>query len=605
MYKKITVFLMCFMVFATAASAKELLKIPANEEGQVIVDEKKSIDDNTYILNEATPKQEFNVMQAAATTFTTKDFKNGFFDNPTVEYTTTGFSDFNALIDNEVETTTKSGEIVFKEPIEISGYYIKMNNSTISIYDENNQRVHSYGPFGANTDLYVTLNTKVSKVAFVLRNPHFISEFDLFIVKKIDYITVANLKVETKDVEATVQYENPNSEYWRYNDILLNEKVVKANTKEKAIKLEDLEPETEYNVTVRSYYSDGKFVDSITTFKTRKDSTPPGNVTNLKVKQDFNSMVLTFDKPTDADFSHVKIYRNGLLIADDIKELTFTDLTPLANRENNDRVASVDKTGNRSTGSTTNRFFASTKITNLKAISPDFTKVELSWSNPQYEGFEMVTIYRKNDDVPLMTRVASLFSVTDNYEPIFETNGTVFKDLTVKDDTTYNYKVAATVNGIETDAQFVEIKTPKISVLGSEGEKQGDDFVLKWENPTTGKIKVLISGALYKTVDASTKQLVIPGTAMKYDAFGQPLIQLIPIDENGEEGTPTRPGNSNPGTIGKVEMPEEVTANNLLKISIGLLGVVGGFVLLGLIWVFMPKLINLIRQAFLNKRGAA
>jgi len=94
---------------------------------------------------------------------------------------------------------------------------------------------------------------------------------------------------------------------------------------------------------------------------------------------------------------------------------------------------------------------------------------------------------------------------------------------------------------------------------------------------------------------------------MKFDLIGLPDVQLIPIDEDGNEGVPSKPGGSGTGggigdvvggeAIGKIINPE-----NLLVVVMALLLLIGGFILLALAFELVPKFVKMIRNAFKSNR---
>ena len=323
-------------------------------------------------------------------------------------------------------------------------------------------------------------------------------------------------------------------------------------------------------------------------------------VTNLKVKQvNGVNVELTYELPKNDEFDHVKIYRNGAIIANNFKDATYVDTTKLKyNSEYTYKVIVYEKTGIFSTDATSKITIKSRDVTNLKADATA-NDVSFSWVEPTADQFEKVVIYRKEEKVSLLRRVASLF--TGGLEtPLFETNGTTFKDLTVSSDTSYVYRFAAVYDGEETDGQSVTVRTKKVTASGG-GIVQNDDdsYTVTWNTPTDGEMKILVGGNLYATVPASDQSLTIPKTDLKYDLIGKPDIQLMPVTADGKEGAVTKPGgDSGVGQIvGGEELSTVFNVKTLLMISMGLLGLVGLFVLLGLAFRVAPKLIQTIRTA--------
>jgi fibronectin type 3 domain-containing protein len=82
------------------------------------------------------------------------------------------------------------------------------------------------------------------------------------------------------------------------------------------------------------------------------DDTPPGEVTNLSETHDSSSVTLVWSPPTDSDYSHVKIRRNGLVLADDITSNQYTDTSLTGGVTYTYIIKTVDIFGNESPGVT-------------------------------------------------------------------------------------------------------------------------------------------------------------------------------------------------------------------------------------------------------------
>lgn len=125
------------------------------------------------------------------------------------------------------------------------------------------------------------------------------------------------------------------------------------------------------------------------------------------------------------------------------------------------------------------------------------------------------------------------------------------------------------------------------------------DYLFKWEEPTKGKVKILVGGKEFAVVAASDKQILIKKADLKYDVFGNPDVKLIPISESGLEGEPINPNNPDGGFggIGGIDdtFKNLFTPNTLLKVSFALLALVGGILLLRMSFMVVPKLIELIK----------
>lgn len=270
-----------------------------------------------------------------------------------------------------------------------------------------------------------------------------------------------------------------------------------------------------------------------------------------------------------------------------------------------------------------------TEVGNLQGRN-EGESVVLSWINPTYNDFKWVKIYRKKEEEPAPKAKFFGFgmmtaSAAAGYNPMFKFDGQNWQDLTVEAATTYEYKVTTmdATESNETDGKTVKVKTlpPKIGgseLAGGEDKKNADgtpeldaegnpikeDFVIKWSTPTKGKVKVMVGGQEYTTVQASQQQVTIPYSDMQYDGLGNPQVQLIPIADNGTTGQTAQPPPPSGGTIGNVVgsgASAAVNANNLLQISLGLLAKVALFILLGMAFMLVPKLIRIIYYALTGK----
>ncbi len=342
-------------------------------------------------------------------------------------------------------------------------------------------------------------------------------------------------------------------------------------------------------------------------------------VTFLQQTHTHNSINLTWTNPSESQFSEVVITQNGIEIAqldNTANSFSITDLQPLTTY--NLEVFAKYLDGTISTGQKV------TVTTNEAPVIPDPTpigevinltatathdKVNLSWSLPVSDKLQHVNIYR--DTVTETSLLDTLLGTSRAYAAatkIFETNGTYFNDLTVDEKTTYEYTLTTiSTEGLESEGVTEQITTPEKPIPeivggGYEKDPATGDFIYYWTEPTEGEVKILVGGVQYKVVAAAAKQILIPASDMKYTAFGDPNVTLIPIDSDGEEGAPVKPplnGEGSPDSISNVDVP--FSATDLLKSGMGLFIVIAPFVLLALSFLLVPKLRFLLVQAFTKK----
>jgi len=327
------------------------------------------------------------------------------------------------------------------------------------------------------------------------------------------------------------------------------------------------------------------------------DGVPPGEIKNINYYITDKTVNFEFDLPTDEDFSHVKIYQDDVLIADNVTDTSYTFENLDYGGTYNFKFTTVDETGNESEGVVETVTIATPELEEIKEVNaePSHDRIDLSWALPETEYLEHVNIYRKSvSDV----QTFSLLS-TDDYDPLFETNGTYFNDLTVEEQTTYDYKLTTEFQGLESEGVNVQATTlaaPPPELSGQEFEEQENgDYLVTWQQPETGQVRILVDGQEYVVVPATDKQYTIPAADMKYSALGDPLVGLQTIGDNGEESEVEQQESN-------VNLPFGI--NELLTTSAGLMRVIGSLILLGLSFILVPKFIKVIKQSLSNKKNA-
>ena len=431
-----------------------------------------------------------------------------------------------------------------------------------------------------------------------------LNEIEIFSDDNVSYDSVSDIYVNTGIDNIDLTYKNPESKFIKGNIIKLDGKIVHDGPKVSNYKFKDLKEDTLYKIEVAAVYQDGTEIWASIDAKTKlKKPDKPDDVLNLKANFLNGEIVLEYEKPGNADY--VMIYKDSKLVAEQHKSNSFIDKDVAEGKTYSYKVIAVNS-GGQSIGKQVSIKIPTKEVTNLRSDAKD-NEVNLYWELPVYENFDMVMIYRlKKEEKGFLAR---LFS-SSVYEPLFQTNGTYFKDMTVKPDTEYEYKLSTIDNkGNETPGVTIKVQTPKVTVGGSDiKEDENGDYVITWKTPTTGKIKVLVGGVEYKVVAASDKKIVIPKEKMKFDLFGKPDVKLVPIDEDGNEGEMTKPGTGGSGgsggdgglgeIVGGGGVADALNPENVLDGGVKLLGVVGLFVLLGLAFRVVPKLVKTIRNAF-------
>jgi len=340
-------------------------------------------------------------------------------------------------------------------------------------------------------------------------------------------------------------------------------------------------------------------------------------VTDITETHTHNSINLEWNNPTATNFTGTTIKINGGIERNLTKETnTFSSINLTPETSYKYEITAKYTDGNSEVKSITVITDSPPEpigeVIDLSATATH-EKVNLSWTLPQTDELKHVNIYR--DVVTETSLLDTLLGISTAYAAetkIFETNGTYFNDLTVNEQTTYEYTLTTTsTEGVESEGITTEVTTPKApapEIVGGGYEKDPvtGDFTYYWTEPTEGEVKILVGGTEYQKVAAASKQIVIPASDMKYTAFGDPNVTLIPIALNGEEGAPIKPpldGIGSPDSIENVDVP--FSATDLLKSGMGLFIVIAPFVLLALSFLLVPKLRFLLVQAFTKKEHRA
>lgn len=342
-----------------------------------------------------------------------------------------------------------------------------------------------------------------------------------------------------------------------------------------------------------------------------KEALFPEPVSNLTETHDHKSVSLKWTNPKREDLESIVVKKGGSIIdtltgGESSYKVNSLSAESNYNFEVSAKYSNGDISESRSINVKTNAApTVPPDVTNLKAIAMH-DRVDLSWKLPQAENLKHVNIYRDTiKETALIDKLLGVQTVHAAETKIFETNGTYFNDLTVSPKTTYEYTLTTTSTELaESEGVTKQVTTaekPKTPIGGGgyEEDKETGDFTYTWTSPTKGKVKVMVGGVLYRTVEASDLKIVIPSASMKFNILGAPDVYLIPVDEDGTEGVPTKPPSS--GGIGGTDIP--FSPNDLLKSGMGLLWIVGPFVLLALSFLLVPKLRNMIVQAFNQRKG--
>lgn len=501
----------------------------------------------------------------------------------------------------------------------VSSYTIDTSSGSLSsefkveFYNGEGQKLGQHTPSinGRSYSVNSSIFSEVTKVVLVSYAPGARNVYKFSVSGDISDTTppgeVTNLTAKPGDGRITLNWGNPNdSDLARVNiyrdgvlvhyDISLPLINTSINT--------GLNNNQEYTFKVTTVDVNGNESTGKTIKATTIDTIPPGNIKDVSAIPGDKNVLISYALPTDSDFSHLKVIRDGEVIASNVTSTTFTDegLDPETTYQY--KFISVDTEGNESSGvvqsiTTNEEFFPLKDVTELNAET-DYNRVDLSWNLPNSTEFKHVNIYRGEviEEPNFFEKLFFGMAVEAAEEPtkIFETNGTYFNDLTVEPTTTYEYKLSTeSTTGEETEGVTVQTTTleePTPLLDGVESEKDAaGDYVYSWTSPTVGKVKILVGGEEYVTVDAADGTITIPKDDMKTTSLGDPDVTLIPIGEFGTVGEEF----SNSKTMDKIKLP--FTLTDILSTTTGLISILGGFILVVLAFLFYPRIKNLIFKA--------
>lgn len=569
----------------------------------------------------------FTFSSSASANVSDFDFSNGWFDQNPGAYTT----DIPEVLDNDLSTRVSINnvykEIVLNEEqdIQLLAFYNYANSSgsratlNIHLFNAANELIYSIpvGLSGSPVERYVSVNLveplnvkyirfRSSGTSYVGR--FYLYEFELFTTGDVE--TVKNVSTRTTYNSITVDFEKPEDAI--SVEVFLDGVLVKTLTNETTYTIKNLVANTNYEISLVAKYEGGLASNSIVR-NVKTDNVP--NIGSFATVKDItsNSAVFNFNKSgVFKEYKSVNIYdENGVLYRKVPNYSNSFKLTNLEHQTEYTFFVEIELDDNNFTQKQKVTFTTkeeSPEVRNLTARA-EFDRVDLSWDLPERDDFEYARIYRKDEVKAKGFALLSFFSSSDGFNPIFETNGTFFNDLTVEPESKYDYKVTTLTNGNESEGVTISVTTPKIHVgVGDVEQDESGDYTITWDKPTTGKIKVLLGGVEYKIVNAADKKVTIPAKDMKFTLWGDPDVILIPLDESGNTiGTPTKPGSGGSGSgvigsIGEGLKNADLTPGNLLLHGVGLLGLVGSFVLLALAFRVVPKLTNMIVKAFRGRR---
>lgn len=204
------------------------------------------------------------------------------------------------------------------------------------------------------------------------------------------------------------------------------------------------------------------------------DTTPPAEVPTLTETHTHNSVTLNWTKPSDTDFSHVRILRDGTQIATNQTGLTYTDSGLNASTAYTYLVKSVDALGNESAGKTLAVTTSAppdttppANVTNLTA-TPTSNSVTLNWTNPPDPDFSFISLER--DNVEIATNLHG-----QTYQDTGLAEGTTYVYSLYAVDTNGNGSSGASVTVTTTTTALPDLTPPSVRIIGTDRFKVSDE----------------------------------------------------------------------------------------------------------------------------------
>ena len=252
--------------------------------------------------------------------------------------------------------------------------------------------------------------------------------------------------------------------------------------------------------TIQSLDTLGNTADATVTQTPTADTTPPATVSNMRIfKRQNGGLLVIWDNPTDADFSHVLLSwtpshgapAQPLSIEDGGRSAIITGLTDEI--EYTVTAKSVDTTGNESLASTevlVTADAAVAPVANLAAAAAPNSGVTLTWDNPTESSFTHVRIsWTPASGIPTRQPV----SITNGSETVTISHLTpnVSVEFTVESLDTLIHRAEASV----THTPAPDTAAPALTTLRATPQANGDVQVTWTDPPDYDFSHILLSWA--------------------------------------------------------------------------------------------------------------
>jgi fibronectin type 3 domain-containing protein len=339
--------------------------------------------------------------------------------------------------------------------------------------------------------------------------------------------------------------------------------------------------ETEYSFTITAIFSNGgESAKSAAVTATPLDTTAPTPPTGLTATAGSKEALLQWDiNDTDGDFEGFIVYQDGVQIAGPITDNHYT-VTNLTNgQQYSFTVSAIDIKGNESAKSSAATVTPFMPVPGAPAsltaeLSPDAKAVNLGWQHTPDSHFKAYRVYISTDG--------------DNYTVKGDSATLEASYTDLKEDTKYFFKVTA-VNQADEESSasnVAEITTPKRAVE-PEQTPTPEYLQLNWES-VVGASGYRIQYNSRKIAEVGAEVTTYQITkAQGYNPEG-PIhdAKIITLFPDGSEGI-----------INGDHRKFGFTASDIFNNTVMVAFFLSGFFLFGIIIRFLPKLIEMARNA--------
>ncbi|MCY8823089.1 fibronectin type III domain-containing protein [Bacillus atrophaeus] len=183
-----------------------------------------------------------------------------------------------------------------------------------------------------------------------LQNGETVYEFNLYDKLPGQFENVSDMKYSATNDSLSFSYTVP--ENFSYLKVFVDGELKKNMVEGSSFTLDQLKPDTSYNLKVISYSKNGE-ISAPNNYEVKTEPLkPPSDISNVQYKFDYRSLHMTYDLPTEDNFSHLEVYKNNVKILSKVTdaELNFDDLKP--STDYTYKIVAVSDKGAKSEGYT-------------------------------------------------------------------------------------------------------------------------------------------------------------------------------------------------------------------------------------------------------------